>query len=351
MTLHLVWRALEAGRIHPQDLVPVTDETTGRAVPPGSSLMFLAPGQRVTVKELMLGLAVDSGNDAGMTLARFLAGDERAFVASMNTETQALGMGQTVFVDSFGYDSRSTTTAWDFAQFSRRYLSAHPQAVSLIHSVRKFAFPLDANRAPGDRRKAQTIVQANRNTLLDSYPGADGLKTGFIEESGYNLAATAVRGDQRLVAVILGVQAKDEPTGSRRRAVAGGRLLDYGFATFPLRPLPLPVLKPVRVWFSAPGSVIPAPSGPTVYPLAQGELGGIDVRIDGPLEVEGPIAPGTIVGRIVWSKAGQDFYGIDLKSVTNTEDAPWWVTLWDHVVLFFRGLMGVAPPRTASPHT
>jgi D-alanyl-D-alanine carboxypeptidase (penicillin-binding protein 5/6) len=196
----------------------------------------------------------------------------------------------------------------------------------------------------------QTIVQPNRNTLLDSYPGADGLKTGFIDESGYNLAATAVCGEQRLVAVVLGIQAKDEPTGSRLRTLAGSRLLDYGFATFPLQPLPLPDVKPVRVWFAAPGSIIPAPAGPTVYPLAKGELGGINVRIDSPYEVEGPIAPGTIVGRIVWSKGGEDFYEVDLKTVTNTGKAPWWVSLWDHVVLFFRGLIGVAPPKPASLH-
>ncbi len=183
MTLHLVWKALAAGRVHASDLVPVTPATTGKAVPPGSSLMFLAPGQQVTVRELMLGLAVDSGNDAGMTLAQFLAGSQEAFVDQMNAEARALGLTGTVFYDAFGYDARNMTTADDFSRFSRYYLLAHPQSLEVLHSVRTLAYPLAQNRAPGDRRPARTIEQTNRNGLLGAYPGADGLKTGFIDES------------------------------------------------------------------------------------------------------------------------------------------------------------------------
>lgn len=343
MTLHLAWKALEEGRIHPRDLVPVTAETTGTSVPPGSSLMFLEPGQIVTVEEIMLGLAVDSGNDAGMTLARFLAGSQSAFVSLMNSEARALGLNHTVFFDAFGYDARNLTTAADYARFSRIYLSAHPQAVSLIHSVRQMAYPLGENQAPGDRRKVRTIVQTNRNTLLEAYPGADGLKTGYIDESGYNLVATAVRGDQRLVAVILGIKGKDEAQGGRLRTAAGVRLLDFGFSTYPLRPLPLPVLDPIRVWFSSPGTLVPVPGGPTVYPLSSDE-GSVEVRVEAPKEIEGPVAAGTVLGRILWTKAGKEFQQMDLKAAAGTAAASWWVGAWDRVVLFFRGLTGRPMP-------
>jgi D-alanyl-D-alanine carboxypeptidase (penicillin-binding protein 5/6) len=351
MTLHLAWKELETGQIHPQDLVPVTAETTGASVPPGSSLMFLEPGQLVTVKEIMLGLAVDSGNDAGMTLARFLGGSQEAFVAAMNTEARALGLNHTVFFDSYGYDARNLTTAEDYARFSRFYLSAHPQAVPLIHSVRQLAFPLDANRAPGDKRKARTVLQSNRNTLLEAYPGADGLKTGYIDESGYNLAATAVRNDQRLVAVILGIKGRNEAEGGRLRTAVGIRLLDFGFTSYPLRPLPLPAVPAVRVWFASPGTVVPAPSGPTIYPLATGELSGIEARIDALSEVEGPVPSGTVLGRIVWMRGGKEFYSLDLKTVASADRAPWWTGLWDRIVLFFRGLTGVPSPKPVVLHT
>ena len=183
--------------------------------------MFLEPGQKVTVRDLMLGLAVDSGNDAGLTLARFLGGSQEAFVTSMNAEAQALGMTQTIFYDSYGYEARNMTTAGDFSQFCRFYLAAHPQSVQVLHNVKDLDFPLAENQAPGDHKKVRTIHQTNRNSLLEAYPGADGLKTGYIDESGYNLAATALRGDQRLVVVILGIKAKNTASGDRLRTTAG----------------------------------------------------------------------------------------------------------------------------------
>jgi D-alanyl-D-alanine carboxypeptidase (penicillin-binding protein 5/6) len=351
MTLHLVWKALADQSLQASDLVPVTAETTGKAVPPGSSLMFLEPGQRVTVRELMLGLAVDSGNDAGMTLAQFLAGSQEAFVGRMNAEAAALGLAHTQFFDAFGYDARNRTTAADFSRFSRLYLAAHPQAVQVLHNVPEMTYPEAVNQAPGDKRRLNPITQQNRNTLIGTYPGADGLKTGFIEESGYNLAATAARNGQRLVAVILGVRGRDTAEGGRLRTAAGARLLDFGFETYPLAPLPLPVLAPIRVWFASPGTVATVPAGPTVYPLSVEERQAIAVRAEGPAEIEGPAALGTVVGRLIWSRAGKDFYTVDVKTTAAAPEAPWWTGLWDRVVLFFRGLTGTPAPKPVSGHT
>lgn len=351
MTLHLAWKALGEGRVHASDLVPVTAQTTGHNVPPGSSLMFLEPGQRVTFRELMLGLAVDSGNDAGMTLAQFLAGSQEAFVGQMNAEAQALGLTGTVFFDSFGYDARNRTTAGDFARFCRLYLATHPQSVQVLHNVRELAFPLAENRAPGDEHPPRTIVQPNRNTLLGAYPGADGLKTGYIEESGYNLAATALRGDQRLVAVLLGIQGRNANEGTRIRTAAATRLLDFGFRTYPLRALPLPDLVPVRVWSTAQGTVVPVPGGPTVFPLSDDEAAGIAVRVVGPAEWRGPMPAGFEVGALVWSRGDKEFYRVALRSPKALDPAPWWQAAWDDVVLFFRGLTGTPAPKEAGPRT
>ena len=350
MTLHLAWKALQEGRVQPSDLVPITAETTGKSVPPGSSLMFLEPGQRVTVREIMLGIAVDSGNDAGLTLAQLLGGSQQGFVAMMNHEAQALGLSHTLFFDSYGYDARNLTTAADFAQFCRVYLAAHPQSVQVLHNVQEWSYPQAENQAPGDHRRVQTIVQTNRNTLLGAYPGADGLKTGFIEESGYNLAATAQRGGQRLVAVVLGVKGRDSVEGGRLRTLAGARLLDFGFSTYPLSALPLPELKPVRVWFSEPGSVPMAPAAATVYPLSELERVGILVRQEGGVEVEGPLMAGTVVGRLVWSREGNDFFSLDLVAALAAPQAPWWTDLWDRIVLFFRGITGTPAPMRTAPH-
>lgn len=351
MTLHLAWKALAEGRVKAGDLVPVTPETTGAAVPPGSSLMFLEPGQQVTVRDLMLGLAVDSGNDAGMTLARQLGGSQEAFVAAMNAEARAWGLGSTVFFDAFGYDARNQTTASDFARFCRLYLTAHPQSVEVLHNIRTLSFPRAENRTPGDSRPPRTITQTNRNTLLEAYPGADGLKTGFIDEAGYNLAATALRNGQRLVAVLLGVQGRTSAEGTRLRTEAAARLLDFGFSRYPLKALPLPAPKAVRLWFSEPGSVVPAAAGPTVYPLSEAEAPGVTVRQEGPGEFRGPAAAGTVLGALVWSKDGTDFYRVPLTAPVSTAQAPWWTGLWDQITLLVRGLTGVPQPRPAVPRT
>jgi len=350
MTLHLTWEALASKKISLTDVVPVTRETSGKAVPPGSSLMFLEEGDHVTVKDLMLGLAIDSGNDAGMTLAQFLGGSQDKFVAQMNQETQALGLTHTVFFDSFGYDARNRTTAADFARFSRFYLQVHPQSVLVLHNQKEFSYPLPENR-PLAHRPVRPIVQQNRNTLIGTYPGADGLKTGYIDESGYNLAATALRGNQRLVAVILGIQGKDPVQGGRLRTEAGVRLLDFGFEHYPLRALPLVPLAPVRVWFSTPGTVVPVPAGPTVYPLANEEAAGVTVQAEELPEVQGPLAAGTVLGRLIWTREGKELYSVDLKTATEVPAAPWWTGLWDRVLLFFRGLTGHPAPKTIGAHT
>lgn len=349
MTLHLTWKALADQKIKVTDVVPVTDQTSGKAVPPGSSLMFLQSGDHVTVKDLMLGLAIDSGNDAGMTLAQFLGGTQAGFVAQMNAEAQALGMKNTVFYDAFGYDSRNQTTAGDFSRFCRYYLQVHPQSVVVLHNQKSFSYPLPENR-PDARRPVHPIVQENRNTLIGHYPGADGLKTGYIDESGYNLAATAQRGDQRLVVVLLGIHGKDTAEGGRLRTSAGEHLLDFGFSTYPLRALPVPPLGEVRVWYSNPGKVQPVPSGPTVFPLSADESGGLRVRVDLPREVVGPLAAGTVIGQLVWSRDGKDLYAVDLKSPAAPR-APWWSEAWDRVVLFARGLTGTPAPKPVGGRT
>ncbi|MEI8095033.1 MAG: D-alanyl-D-alanine carboxypeptidase family protein [Spirochaetales bacterium] len=343
MTLHLAWKALEAGTVQPSTKVPVTPAVLA-LVPAGSSLMFLEAGQQVTVKELMLGLAVDSGNDAGLVLAQFLGGSQSGFVGLMNAETKALGLARTEFRDAFGFSPENRTTAADWARFCRLYIQAHPQALELLHSVRQLAYPLEENRASGDRRPVKTIVQANRNSLLESYPGADGLKTGYITESGYNLAATARRGSQRLIAVVLGVQAADLNEGSRVRAAQASKLLDFGFANYPLRPLPLPVLPPVRVWYAQESLVDVSVAQEAVYPLSTEESPLVQARVVLDEAYLGPFPPHTPLGRVEWSRGGKVFYSLPLVSQKLLHEAPWWQGVADAVSLFFQGLFGQKAP-------
>jgi D-alanyl-D-alanine carboxypeptidase (penicillin-binding protein 5/6) len=210
--------------------------------------MFLEVGQRVTVLELMKGLAVSSGNDAAVAAAELLAGGVPEFVARMNREARRLGLVHTRFADPAGLSARNATTAREYARFCRRYIREHPEAIQEIHALRTFAYPLAHNLPEAGSHVPFAVEQRNRNLLVARYPGADGLKTGYIDESGYNLAVTAERDGMRLVAVVLGVAGQSHREGGENRAIVGAALLDYGFDHFVnVRPA-VPAAGPVRVW-------------------------------------------------------------------------------------------------------
>jgi D-alanyl-D-alanine carboxypeptidase (penicillin-binding protein 5/6) len=233
MTLHLIYKAIDEGRFTRESLVPVSSRADFENQPYGSSVMLLSEGNNVTLYEIMLGLAIPSGNDAAVAAAEAVGGSVENFVEAMNAEARRLGMNDTVFTDPAGIDDNNKTTAYDFALFCRYYLSRHPYAIEELHTVEKFSYPLPGNWGEASVRWAPyTFV--NHNVILQLYPYADGLKTGYIDESGYNLAATAIKDNMRLVAVILGVEAPGHTTGGNRRAEDGVKLFDYGFEHFSL---------------------------------------------------------------------------------------------------------------------
>lgn len=227
MTLHLAIEEVEQGRISLDDTVAVGPDAWAANFPAPSSLMFLEPGQRVTVKEIMLGLAVCSGNDAAVALAEHVAGSVDAFVLLMNAEAAALGLDHCRFADPSGLSSENTVTAREFARFCRAYVQAHPWALDELHAVRRFSYPQARNLAPGSSQAP--ITQENRNRLLWDYAGVDGLKTGYIRSSGYNIAITAERGGRRLIAVIMGGPGETHAQGGANLFHDGALLLDYGF--------------------------------------------------------------------------------------------------------------------------
>jgi D-alanyl-D-alanine carboxypeptidase (penicillin-binding protein 5/6) len=347
MTIHLIFQDLEHKKYTLDQLVPVTSATDARAMPEGSSLMFLQAGQLVTVRELLTGLVVDSGNDAGLTLAVFSAGSQQAFVARMNAEAARLGMVHTIFYDSYGYDSRNKTTARELAEFCRYMITKHPYLLQLS-AQKELAYPLAANWPPSYHGPVRTIWQKNRNELLWAYPGADGLKTGYITESGYNLAGTAVRGHQRLIAIVLGVQAPNSAVGSFLRTQAAKALFDYGFERYPLNELPVPLLPAVKAWYIVGDKVLVQPRTPVIYPLSDEERSEISVKVDLPDSVIGPFGADRAVGKLVWSLQGKPVTSVDLVAASPVQPASWWQDFLDAVTLFFRGIFGLPAPLNLS---
>lgn len=208
MTLYVVFDQLKKGAIHMADQVRVSKkawQTTG-------SRMFLREGMTPTVEELIQGVIVDSGNDACVALAEFIAGTEDSFVGMMNDQTKLLGMTNTHFMDANGLPSPDHyTSARDLAILTRALIENFPQYYHYF-SERWFEY--------------NNIKQPNRNRLLWRYQYADGLKTGHTNEAGYCIIGSAEKGGMRLIVVVMG-SSSDEA-----RADASEALLTYGFRFF-----------------------------------------------------------------------------------------------------------------------
>lgn len=248
MTIHVILKAVGAGKINIDDPVPISESADFRSLPPRSSLMFLEEGQKVTLLELLQGLALPSGNDAGIAAAEYLAGDVKSFVDLMNTEAEALGMSSTHFDDSSGLSEKNRTTAADYAHFCRHYIEKHLEYIPSLHTPTGFTYPKETNLPDSGKSVYGPITQPNHNELISRFNGADGLKTGYIDESGYNLAATAELNGRRLVLVTMGGSGENSRDGSLHRAVDASTLLTYGFYAWSRYTPELPQNKKIEVF-------------------------------------------------------------------------------------------------------
>ncbi len=216
MTLLLALEAIEEGKVSLGEEVVVSE----RAASMGGSQIFLSPGDVVTMEELLIGIAVGSGNDASVAVAEHIAGSLEGFVDMMNERASQLGMDHTVFQNACGLHIEGhVTTAYDIALMSRELLK-YPE----IHEW--FTIWLDEDFLKGRISVEEGIYLSNTNRMVRYYPGCDGLKTGYTSQAGHCIAATARRDDTRFIAVIL--NAPD----SKTRFNEAGELLDYAFANF-----------------------------------------------------------------------------------------------------------------------
>ncbi|KFB98304.1 D-alanyl-D-alanine carboxypeptidase [Trabulsiella guamensis ATCC 49490] len=215
MTGYVVDRAIDSHRITADDMVTVGRDAWAKGNPvfDGSSLMFLKAGDRLTVRDLSRGLIVDSGNDACVALADYVAGGEPQFVAMMNDYVQKLGLRDTHFETVHGLDAPGQhSSAYDLAVLSRAIIHGEPEFYHM-YSEKSLTW--------------NGITQQNRNGLLwDKTLNVDGLKTGHTSGAGYNLIASAVDGKRRLIAVIMGAESM------KGREVEARKLLQWGQQNF-----------------------------------------------------------------------------------------------------------------------
>lgn len=201
-----------------------------RAAPPHSSLMFLQAGQTVSLKELLCGLMIPSGNDAAAAVALLTVGSVEAFVLEMNRTMETLGFAGCRFADASGYSPQNRISPLEFAFFCVELIQKYP-VIAETASLPSFTYPQPHN-LNGTAAVYGFVRQLNHNELVGAFPGADGLKTGYIDASGNNVALTAERGGTRFVAVLTGIRDEDGNRRSRKRTADGAALLSYAFSTF-----------------------------------------------------------------------------------------------------------------------
>ncbi|MFW5795875.1 MAG: D-alanyl-D-alanine carboxypeptidase family protein, partial [Alkalispirochaeta sp.] len=293
--------AIDRGEFDLSEPRPVHPEAWFTAMAPGSSLMFLGPDQVVDGEDLIRGLLISSGNDAATEVAYRVAGSVSRFARRMNATLAEAGFPDFYFEEPAGLSPANRITAGEFARFAAVLIREWPAIVTEHGAARSFTYPL-ADHYPDGIVQGDSIRQYNRNTLLTDYPGADGLKTGFIDESGYNLAATAERNGRRLIAVILGVSADSQALGGRLRAEDAARLLDWGFENYRRVAFPAARLEDVTVWGGADASVTPSVTVPRDRILPAGVVGEITREIDlFVTELWAPVRAGTEVGQVTYT--------------------------------------------------
>ncbi len=314
MTAYVVFRALKDGQITLQDEVPVSEKAWRT---PGSR-MFIEVNKRVPVELLLQGMIVQSGNDASVALAEYVAGTEATFAELMNQYARKLGMLNTHFVNATGLPAEGhLSTAADISRLARAIIAEFPEYYHW-YSQREFTY--------------NGITQKNRNALLWRDPSVDGMKTGMTDSAGYCLVASANRNDMRLISVVLGTKS------ATARANDSQALLNYGFRFFETRLL-YPAggkVTDTRVWK---GDVEQASLGvknDLYVTIPRGSYDQIQTRLDLPDRIIAPVKTDSRLGKLKIDLAGQTLVQTDLFALTGVDAGSLWQQAWDSILLWFQ---------------
>lgn len=320
MTAHVAALELQRGRLKETDLVTISE----KAWRMGGSKMFVMVGNQVAVKDLLRGIIVQSGNDASIALAEYIAGSEDTFASLMNQEARRLGMADSHFVNATGWPAEGHySSALDMARLARAIILEDPAHYSM-YADKEFVW--------------NNIRQPNRNLLLWRDPSVDGLKTGHTEEAGYCLVASAKRDGMRLIASVFGTDSENA------RAVETAKLLGYGFSLFESKTFYRrgEVVRPVDVWKGAARSVKAGVARDFAAVLPKRGSEGYQTRVvlnEGDLIA--PVKAGAPLGRVeLVGATGQVVLQAPLVALEAVEEGGFFRRAWDSIRLFFRGLFG-----------
>lgn len=313
MTAYAVFKSIAGGQVRLEDEVTIS-ETAWRT--PGSR-MFVEVGKRVSVQDLLLGMIVQSGNDASVALAEHVAGSESVFAELMNQYASALGMRASQFRNSTGLpDDNHYSTARDLAILARAIINEFPEYYRW-YSMREFTY--------------NDIKQPNRNNLLWRDDSVDGMKTGHTDAAGYCLVASAKRDDMRVISVVLG-------TSSTKARIDGSQaLINYGFRFYETRLVygAGAEITNSRIWKSAYESTPLGVLDDMYITVPRGSYDALQSTLNVPAVLEAPVAKGQPLGEISISLRGDVLVREPLRALQDNPSGSFWQRTRDGVSLWF----------------
>jgi len=313
MTAYVVFRTLQSGQISLDDPVMIS-EKAWRTV---GSRMFIEVGTRVTVDELLQGMIVQSGNDASVALAEYVAGNESMFAQMMNQYAAELGMLNTQYQNSTGLPAKDHfTSANDIARLATTLIREFPEYYRW-YSQKEFTY--------------NKITQKNRNALLWRDPSVDGLKTGMTDAAGYCLVSSAKRNDMRLISVVLGTKS------SSARAKDSQALLNYGFRFYETRLL-YPAgdsVTEARVWKGDAETVGIGLQHDLYVTIPRGSYEQLEAKVELPPQLVAPVDRATRLGTVRVNLNSEKVAEANLFSLTPIDEGTLWQVAKDSVLLWF----------------
>lgn len=313
MTAYVVFHALNNDQISLTDLVTVS-EKAWRAE---GSRMFIEVGKKVSVENLLMGMIVQSGNDASIALAEHIAGTEMFFSDLMNQYAQQLKMTNSYFMNASGLpDENHYSTANDLAILAKAIINEFPKFYEL-YSTKEFTY--------------NNIKQPNRNSLLWRDPSVDGLKTGSTSEAGYSLVSSAKRNEMRIISVVLG-------TASSKARIDGSQaLLNFGYRFYVTETLlnSNDEFISVKTWKTEKDSIALAVENNYITTLPKGSSKRIEYIKDLPEFIEGPITKGQRIGNLDIQLDGEILKTVALVALENNPNGSLIKQIQDTIQLWF----------------
>jgi len=319
MSGYVIADQIASGAISLDDKVLVSE----KAWKTGGSKMFIEAGKRVSVRDLLSGIVIQSGNDATVAMAEYVAGSEEGFVDFMNAYASELGLSNTLFQNAVGWtDPNHFSSVNDLAQLTKALIANFPDHYA-TYKEKEFTF--------------SGIRQLNRNKLLWRDDSVDGVKTGHTESAGYCLISSAKRNDMRLIAVVAGSPSENE------RLISSQRLLEYGFRFFATQKLISKdsEITTAKVWGGKMDEVALGTKEDILLTLPRSDFKSIKANYNFKNNIQAPISNGDVIGDIEFISDDRVVLSAQLVAIESVEAKGFFGRIWARIVFWILSLFSI----------